>query len=227
MGWRTPHVRMADVPTGGRDLDPIAATRQTGGTASVLRRLYDWTMAQAAGKRAPYVLGVVSFAESSVFPIPPDVLLVPMIIAERSKAWFLAFLCTVTSVAGGLLGYAIGALLFDTVAMPILSFYGYAESFRTFAARYNEWGAWIVFIAGLTPFPFKVITIASGATGLNLAVFVVAAILARGIRFFAVAGLLYWLGPPIRTFIERRLGLVFVAFVILLVGGFVAAMYLV
>lgn len=183
-------------------------------------------MAQAAGPKAPYALGAVSFAESSVFPIPPDVLLIPMVIAERAKAWFFAFLCTVTSVAGGVLGYLIGALLFEAVAMPILSFYGYGDSFKDFAARYNEWGAWIVFIAGVTPFPFKVITIASGATGLNMLVFVIASVLARGLRFYVVAGLLFWLGPPIRTFIEKRLGLVFTVFVIALVGGFVAAVYL-
>jgi len=192
----------------------------------MLRKLYDWTMHQAAGAKAPYALGVVSFVESSVFPIPPDVLLIPMVIAERLKAWWYALICTVTSVLGGVLGYAIGALLFTEVAEPILHFYGYADKFRTFAAEYNEWGAWIVFIAGVTPFPFKVITIASGATGLNLPVFIVASIVARGLRFFIVAALLYYLGPPIRAFIERRLGLVFSIFVISLVGGFVVLKYL-
>jgi len=182
-------------------------------------------MNQAAGPKAPYVLGSVSFVESSVFPIPPDVLLIPMVIADRVKAWWYAFLCTITSVLGGVLGYAIGALLFDAVAQPILQFYGYADKFDSFAGRYNEWGAWIVFIAGVTPFPFKVITIASGATGLSLPIFIVASIIARGLRFFVVAALLYFLGPPIRAFIERRLGLVFTVFVISLVGGFVVLKY--
>lgn len=193
----------------------------------MLRKLYDWTMHQAAGAKAPYVLGTVSFVESSVFPIPPDVLLIPMVIADRLKAWWYALICTVTSVLGGLLGYAIGALLFNEVAQPILEFYGYAGKFDKFAAQYNDWGAWIVFIAGVTPFPFKVITIASGATALNLPIFILASIVARGLRFFVVAALLYYLGPPIRAFIERRLGLVFSIFVVSLVGGFVVLKYLI
>ncbi|MCW2308534.1 YqaA family protein [Rhodobium gokarnense] len=191
----------------------------------MLRRLYDWTLSLAAGPQAPRGLAVVSFVESSVFPIPPDVLLIPMVLAERRKAWWFATICTIASVLGGLLGYLIGAVLFEEVARPILDLYGYADKFDAFSARYNSWGPWIVFIAGVTPFPFKVITIASGATGLNLAVFVLASVVARGLRFFIVAGLLYWLGPPIRAFIERRLGLVFTVFVVLLVGGFVLAKY--
>ncbi len=191
----------------------------------MLRRLYDWTMSLAAGPHAPRALGVVSFVESSFFPIPPDVVLIPMVLAERNKAWLYALICTVTSVIGGLLGYLIGAVLFEEVAKPILELYGYAERFEAFRGRYNEWGPWIVFMAGVTPFPFKVITIASGATGLDLTVFVLASIVARGLRFFVVAGLLYWLGPPIRRFIEKRLGLVFTVFVVMLVGGFVVARY--
>ncbi|TCT10734.1 membrane protein YqaA with SNARE-associated domain [Tepidamorphus gemmatus] len=192
----------------------------------MLRRLYDWTMSLAAHRQATRALAGVSFAESSFFPIPPDVLLIPMVIAERRRAWQFATVCTVASVLGGLLGWVIGAFLFETVAQPILQVYGYADKFTEFAARYNQWGAWIVFMAGLTPFPYKVITIASGATGLSLPIFIVASILSRGLRFFAVAGLLYWLGPPIRDFIERRLGLVFTAFVVLLLGGFVVARYM-
>jgi membrane protein YqaA with SNARE-associated domain len=192
----------------------------------MLRRLYDWTMSLAAHRQATRALAGVSFAESSFFPIPPDVLLIPMVIAERRRAWQFATICTVASVLGGLLGWVIGAFLFETVAQPILQVYGYADKFAEFAARYNQWGAWIVFMAGLTPFPYKVITIASGATGLSLPIFIVASILSRGLRFFAVAGLLYWLGPPIRDFIERRLGLVFTAFVVLLLGGFVVARYM-
>ncbi len=192
----------------------------------MLRRLYDWTMSLATHRQAPRALAGVSFAESSFFPIPPDILLIPMVIAERHRAWFFATICTVASVLGGLLGWVIGAFLFETVAQPILQVYGYADKFSEFAARYNEWGAWIVFFAGLTPFPYKVITIASGATGLSLPIFIVASILSRGLRFFVVAGLLYWAGPPIRNFIERRLGLVFTVFVVLLLGGFVVARYL-
>lgn len=186
----------------------------------MLRRLYDWTMELAAHRSAPWALAGVSFIESSVFPIPPDVMLIPMVLAERRKAWFYATLCTVASVVGGAFGYFIGYFLFETVGEPILRFYGYQEAFHEFAARYNEWGAWIVFMAGVTPFPYKVITIASGATQLNFFVFMLASVAARGLRFFVVAGLLYWFGPPIKDFIERRLGLLFTIFVILLLGGF-------
>lgn len=192
----------------------------------MLRRLYDWTMSLASGPRAPVALGAVSFAESSFFPIPPDILLIPMVIARRARAFSYALLCTVTSVLGGALGYAIGALLFVQLARPILGFYGYLDKFEAFSANFNEYGAWIVFIAGITPFPYKVITIASGATDLSLPVFMVASVLARGLRFFAVAGLLYLFGPPIRHFIEQRLGLVFTVFVVGLVGGFIAIRYL-
>jgi membrane protein YqaA with SNARE-associated domain len=192
----------------------------------MLRRLYDWTMSLASGPRAPFALGAVSFAESSFFPIPPDILLIPMVIARRAKAFSYALLCTITSVLGGVAGYAIGALLFVQLAEPILSFYGYLDKFETFRANFNDYGAWIVFIAGVTPFPYKVITIASGATGLSLPVFMVASVLARGLRFFVVAGLLYLFGPPIRTFIEERLSLMFTIFVIGLVGGFVLIKFL-
>jgi membrane protein YqaA with SNARE-associated domain len=149
-----------------------------------------------------------------------------MVLARRARAWFYAAICTIASVLGGIAGWLIGAFLFDVLAEPILQFYGYADKFEEFATRYNEYGAWIVFFAGLTPFPYKVITIASGATGLSMPVFLAASVLSRGLRFFAVAGLLWWLGPPIRDFIERRLGLLFTIFVILLFGGFVVARYL-
>ena len=191
----------------------------------MLRRLYDWVMGLAARKDAPWALGAVSFIESSVFPIPPDVLLIPMVLAKRAHAFRFALICTVTSVVGGLLGYLIGFALYEGVGKPILDFYGYAEKFTEFQGMYNEWGAWIVFIAGLTPFPYKVITIASGVTQLDLVVFVIASVLARGLRFYIVAGLLYRFGPPIRDFIEKYLGLLTILFCVLLVGGFVALKY--
>jgi membrane protein YqaA with SNARE-associated domain len=192
----------------------------------MLRRTYDWTMALSAKRYAEAALAGVAFAESSFFPIPPDLLLIPMVLAERAKAWRFALVATVSSVTGGFFGYFLGALLFEQVARPILDFYGYAAKFDAFAGLYNQWGVWIVLTAGLTPFPYKVITIASGATGLNLAVFFLASLVARSARFFIVAGLLYWVGPPIRAFIERRLGLVFTVFMVLLVGGFLVARYL-
>ena len=192
----------------------------------MLRRLYDWTMGLAAHPRARLALGAVSFAESSFFPIPPDVMLIPMVLAERARAWTLALLTTLTSVVGGLAGYAIGYFLFESIGGLILGTYGLEQAFADFSAEYNEYGAWIVFIAGVSPIPYKLITIASGATGLDILVFTLASALSRGLRFFVVAGLLYWLGPPIRSFIEERLGLVFTVFVILLVGGFVLIRYL-
>lgn len=194
---------------------------------SPLRRLYDWTLDLAARKNATAVLTGISFVESSFFPIPPDVLLIPMVLAKRAKAWFYAFWCTFGSVAGGLAGYAIGALLFEALARPILGIYGYADKFDEFAVNYNEWGIWIVLIAGLTPFPFKVVTIASGATGLNLPLFILWSIVARGIRFFAVAGLIYVFGPPVRAFVEKRLGLVFTVSLAVLIGGFLALRYVI
>jgi membrane protein YqaA with SNARE-associated domain len=193
----------------------------------VLRRLYDWMLALAASRYAPSALGAVSFVESSFFPIPPDIMLIPMVLADRSRWLRLAVICTVTSVLGGLLGYAIGALAFDPLAVPLLEFYGDTEKFEQFRQAFNEWGVLIVFVFGLTPFPYKVITIASGVTALNLPVFILSSIVARGIRFFLVAGLLYWFGPPIRDFIEKRLGLMFFLFCALLAGGFVVVRYLI
>lgn len=193
----------------------------------MISALYYRTLQLAEKPYATWALGVVSFLESSIFPIPPDVLLIPMVLANRVKAWFLASLATITSVLGGITGYMIGLYLFDLIGQPLLQFYGYADKFEQFAQRYNDFGAWIVFIAGVTPFPYKVITIASGATQLNFMVFLLASIAARGLRFFIVSGLLYWFGPPVREFIEKRLGLMFALFCILLVGGFIVAKYVI
>ena len=186
----------------------------------MLRSLYDWTMSLSRSPYALWALAAVAFVESSVFPIPPDVLMIPMIIAAPRRAFLIAGVATLASVAGALLGYFIGAVLFQSVGLPVLEFYHKADDFTVFTERYNEWGAWAVLIAGVTPFPFKVITIASGVTGLSLPVFVVASIVARGLRFFLVATLLWKFGEPIRDFIERRLGLVFALFCVLLIGGF-------
>jgi membrane protein YqaA with SNARE-associated domain len=183
-------------------------------------------MAQANTPRALATLAFISFIESSIFPLPPDILLIPMILAARERAWKIAAVCTIASVLGGIAGYAIGMFLFDQLAAPILSFYGYMDKFTVFQAQYNEWGAWIVFGAGVTPFPYKVITIASGMTGLNLAIFMVASVLARGLRFFLIAALLWKFGAPIRKFIEDHLGKLATAFFVLLLGGFVALKFL-
>ena len=192
----------------------------------MLRRLYDWTMDLSGRRHALTALAVVSFVESSVFPIPPDVLLIPMVLAARERAWLIATVCTVASVLGGLAGYGIGVFLFEQVGRPMLEFYGYTDRFGDFQTYYNDWGAWAVFIAGSTPFPYKVITILSGVTLLSLPVFIVASVLARGLRFYLVAGLLWYFGEPIRAFIERRLGLLFTLFCVLLIGGFVAIRYI-
>ncbi|OCX67057.1 cytochrome B [Thioclava sp. SK-1] len=192
----------------------------------MIRRLYDWTMGLAEHPRAMWALAIVAFVESSVFPIPPDVLMIPMIIAMPSRAFYIAFVATVASVLGGLFGYYIGYGLMDAVGMPVLEFYGKAEKFDALSAQFNAYGAWAVLIAGVTPFPFKVITIFSGATGLSLPIFIGVSILARALRFFLVAGLLWKFGPPIRDFIEKRLGLVFTVFVVLLIGGLYAVKFL-
>jgi membrane protein YqaA with SNARE-associated domain len=189
----------------------------------MLRRLYDWTLNLAERRDALWVLAAVSFVESSVFPIPPDVLMIPMILAAPRRAFLIAGVATVSSVLGGALGYALGAFFFDTIGQPVLGFYGYTDKFAEFQATYNEWGAWAVLIAGVTPFPFKVITILSGVTGLDFMVFTIASVVARAARFFLVAALLWKFGPPMRVFIEQRLGLMVTLFVALLFGGFVVA----
>ena len=194
--------------------------------SGVLRRLYDWTMDLAGHRHALLALAVISFAESSVFPIPPDVLLILMILAARERAWLIAGVCTLASVVGGVFGYAIGALLFDTLGQPIVEFYGYLDRYQEFQAGYEEWGAWIVAGAGFTPFPYKVITITSGVMQLDFAVFMIASIASRGARFFLLAALLWYFGPPIRSFIERYLAQLTILFFVLLFGGFVALRYL-
>ncbi len=192
----------------------------------MIQGLYDWTLRLAQSRHALWALAFIAFIESSVFPIPPDILMIPMIIAAPSRAFLIAGVCLVSSVLGGLLGYYIGYGLFETVGRPVLEFYGKDAYFDEFRARYNEWGAWAVLIAGVTPFPYKVITILSGATALSLPVFIVASIVARGLRFFVVAALLWKFGEPIRYFIEKRLGLMFTILTAALLGGFLALRYL-
>ena len=191
-----------------------------------LQRLYDWSMRSAAHRGALPTLFLISLIEASIFPIPPDVLIIPMVLAARDRAWLIAGVATVGSVLGGFLGYGIGWGLFETIGRPILEFYGYAAKFEEFAAAYNKWGAWIVAAGGFTPFPYKVITIASGTTSLALATFGLASLVSRAGRFFLVAALLYWFGAPIRRFIEAWLPQLAALFFLLLFGGFLAASYL-
>ena len=186
----------------------------------MLRRLYDLTIRLADHSQALWWLAAVSFIESSVFPIPPDVLMIPMILANPRKAWVIATVSLVASVLGGLLGYAIGALAYEQLGRPILETLGKADAMQAFSTRFNDFGFWAVLTAGVTPFPYKVITIMSGWTGMPLATFMATSVLARGIRFFLVAALLWKFGAPVRDFIERRLGLMALLFIILLFGGF-------
>lgn len=192
----------------------------------MIKGLYDWTLRMADHRHALWVLAAVAFIESSVFPIPPDVLMIPMILARPSRAWLIAGVALVSSVLGGMLGYAIGALAFDTIGQPILASLGKADAMAEFNTRFNDLGFWAVLTAGVTPFPYKVITIMSGWTGMPLGTFVATSILARGLRFFIVAGLLWQFGEPIRDFIEKRLGLMFSLFMVILIGGFIAVKYL-
>jgi membrane protein YqaA with SNARE-associated domain len=192
----------------------------------MLQRLYDWTISLASRRHATWALAVVSFLESSVFPVPPDALLVPMCLARRDRCWTFALVCTIASVIGGLLGYAIGFYLMETLGGWIVSAYGYGDKIEAFQHAYQEWGLWIILIKGLTPIPYKLVTIASGAAHFDLLVFVLASIATRGARFFLVAGLLRRFGPQIRDFLERRLKLVTWAFLIALIGGFIAVTYL-
>ncbi len=192
----------------------------------MLRSLYDWTLGLAGHRHALWALAGIAFIESSVFPIPPDLLIIPMVLAAPHRAWKIAAVATVASVLGGFFGYAIGALLFETLGRPLLDFYGYGGKFASFQARYQEWGAWIVAGAGFTPFPYKVITIASGVVNLDLGVFTVASLLSRGARFFLLAAILWRYGAPMRVFIEKNLPLLSTLFFLLLFGGFLAIKYL-
>ncbi|NNK78883.1 MAG: DedA family protein [Litoreibacter sp.] len=192
----------------------------------MIRSLYDWTLSLAEHRYALWALAFVAFLESSIFPIPPDLLMIPMILARPSRAFLIAGIALVASVVGGLAGYAIGAFFYEQIGQPILMSLGKAEAAVEFNTRFNDLSFWPVLIAGMTPFPYKVITIMSGWTGLPLGTFIVTSIIARGMRFFIVAILLWKFGAPIRHFIERRLGMVFTVFVLLLLGGFALVRWL-
>ncbi|SEO92236.1 membrane protein YqaA, SNARE-associated domain [Rhodopseudomonas pseudopalustris] len=195
--------------------------------AAMLRRIYDWCIDAAHKPYALWILAMVSFAESSFFPIPPDVMLIPMSLARPERAWFYAALCTVTSVLGGIVGYAIGALLYDSVGHWLIQLYGYGDKVETFRAGYAEWGAWIILLKGLTPIPYKLVTITSGFAGYDIWLFILFSIIARGGRFFVVAILLNRYGVVIREQIEKRLTMWVTIGAVVLVFGFVIAVKLV
>lgn len=192
----------------------------------MLRRLYDWCIAAADKPHAARLMGAISFVESSFFPIPPDVMLIPMALARPDKAWSYATLCTWTSVAGGLLGYAIGALLYDTVGHWLITLYGYGDKVETFREQYARWGALIILIKGVTPIPYKLITITSGFAGYNIFLFLLFSIIARGMRFYLVAFLINRYGVQARAIIEERLGFWVTISAIVLIAGIVGSLYL-
>jgi len=191
----------------------------------MFERLYQWILKVAGHRHALWALAAVSFIESSFFPIPPDILLIPMVLASPSRAFRYAFVCTVASVLGGYLGYAIGYFAFDAVGERVLAFYHAMDKYQALKASFAEWGAWIIVLKGMTPIPYKLITIASGALKFDLVAFTIASLVSRSLRFFLVAALLWRFGEPIRAFIEKRLMLVTTVFALALVGGFVVVRY--
>ena len=192
----------------------------------MLKRLYDWLIRLASGPHAMLALAAVSFAESSFFPLPPDILLIPMALAQPRRAWWIATVCTLASVAGGFLGYAIGYYLFDAIGRPVLEFYGAMGRYEALKQAFDDYGAWIIIIKGMTPIPYKLVTIASGVAHFDLATFAIASLISRSLRFYLLAALLWAFGDTIRDFIERRLMLVTSTFIVVLVGGFVILRYL-
>ena len=193
---------------------------------SLLRRLYDWCLDAAHKPHALWSMSAVAFAESSFFPVPPDVMLIPMALARPQRAYVMAAWCTVASVTGGMLGYAIGALLYDSVGTWLIQLYGYGDKVEAFRSAYAQWGAWIILLKGLTPIPYKIVTITSGFAGYNIFLFVLFSVLARGMRFYLVAFLLSRYGVQARTIIEERLGFWVTISAVVLVIGIIAALYL-
>ena len=183
-----------------------------------LKKTYNWTLEKAQHKNAKWYLSLISFAESSFFPIPPDILLIPMALASKAKALFYAFICTLFSVLGGILGYAIGYFFFNSVGIYIVEFYHLENSFSVFEDYYREFGILIVLGAGITPFPYKFITIASGVFGLNIFLFIIVSIIGRGLRFYLIAILLYFFGEKIKLIIDKYFNFLTIVFFILLVG---------
>lgn len=192
----------------------------------MLRRLYAWVMLQAEHPRAMWILQVITFLESSIFPIPPDPLMIPLMLARRQHAFRIAAICTLVSVIGGFAGYAIGLFLWETLGQWVFSTYNLMDKFEATRAGFDEYGAWIIIAKGMTPIPYKLLTIAAGVFKFSLLSFTIASVISRGMRFFLLAALLYYFGPPIREFIEKRLEILTLGFLVALVGGFLALKYL-
>jgi membrane protein YqaA with SNARE-associated domain len=192
----------------------------------MLRKLYDWCINTSGKPHATWLLGVVSFVESSFFPVPPDAMLIPMGLARPNRAFFYATVCTLTSVAGGVLGYVIGAALYDSVGQWLIQLYGYGDKVEAFREAYRQWGAWIIVLKGLTPIPYKIVTITSGLADYPILPFILLSFIARGMRFYLVAFLIYRYGEKARAIIEERLGFWVVIATVVLVAGIIAAVYL-
>jgi len=192
----------------------------------MLRKMYDWCVNAASKPYATWLLGLVSFVESSFFPIPPDAMLLPMGLAQPKRAYYYATVCTLTSVAGGVLGYVIGAWLYDTVGQWLIQLYGYGAKAEAFREAYRQYGAWIILIKGLTPIPYKIVTITSGLADYPIVPFILLSIVSRGMRFYLVAFLVHRYGERARKIIEERLEFWAAAFAVVLVVGIVAALYL-
>jgi membrane protein YqaA with SNARE-associated domain len=192
----------------------------------IMKRLFDRIMVLSAGKHALWLLAVVSFTEASFFPIPPDPVLAAIILARRDRAWIAALVCTVASVLGGLFGYAIGYGLYEAIGAPVIAFYNLQEAFHAFQLRFDEWGGWIIVAKGLTPIPFKLVTIASGVAHLNLWTFIIACVVTRGLRFLLVAALFYAFGPQARAIIDKHFSTVMILGTVLVILGFVAIVYI-
>jgi membrane protein YqaA with SNARE-associated domain len=191
--------------------------------APMLRRIYDWCVEAADKRYALWILGAVAFAESSFFPVPPDIMLAPMSLAQPKRAWLYAGVCTVASVLGGVLGYAIGALLYDSVGHWLINLYGLGDKVEAFRKSYADWGALIILAKGVTPIPYKLVTITSGFAGYNLALFILFSIITRGARFFIAAMLLNRYGDWIKVRIEKHLGLAVAILLAVLAAGFIIA----
>lgn len=189
----------------------------------MFKRLYDWLIRVSESPQAPYALALIAFAESSVFPIPPDVILAPMSLAQPQKAWRYAFIATIASVLGGIVGYGIGALLFDTVGQWLIHVYGYADKMAALKETYARWGALVILVKGLTPIPFKLVTIVSGLLGYNFPLFVLLSLITRGGRFFLLAGALNHFGDPLRLALERHFAAFIVSMGLIIVVGFYLA----
>ena len=223
---RVVHARTAKLASCGGLCSKGGFGRRSPAELSLLYRLYEWTLSLASRPTAPYALGAVSFTESSFFPVPPDVVLVPMALARPDRAWWYAAVCTLTSVLGGLLGYAIGALLYDSVGAWLFDLYGLTKGAEAFRTAYAEYGHWIILLKGLTPIPYKLVTITSGFAGYDLFWFVALSVVTRGARFFFLAALLGRYGHVIKGVLDRHFNVVAVALLVTIVLGFLSFRYL-